>query len=42
VSDQLTFEGLPPGYSIQSCQGDAAQPTPTLARSWGSLKNIYR
>lgn len=42
IRQTLTFEGLPPGYTIQSCQGYAAQPTPALARSWGSLKNSYR
>lgn len=38
----LSFEGLPPGYTIQSCQGYAGQVVPVLHRSWGSLKHGYR
>jgi hypothetical protein len=38
------FAGLPPGATITSCRGYAQteQPTPTLARSWGSVKATYR
>jgi len=36
------FEGLPVGYSIQSCQGYVGQPVPALARSWGEIKHSYR
>jgi hypothetical protein len=38
----LTFEGVPPGYSIRSCQGYAAFPTPTRPTTWGNVKAAYR
>ena len=38
----LSFEGLPPGYTIQSCQGFAGPVVPVAHRSWGSLKHGYR
>ena len=39
---QLSFDGLPAGYTIQSCQGFAGPVVPAAARSWGSLKHSYR
>ena len=42
IKETLTFEGLPAGYSIQSCQGYSAQPTPATNPSWGALKASYR
>ena len=39
---EVSFEGLPPGYTIQSCQGYAGRVVPTVARSWGMLKHSYR
>ncbi|MGH7727144.1 MAG: hypothetical protein ACREOU_17120 [Candidatus Eiseniibacteriota bacterium] len=39
----LTFGGLPAGAFIRSCHGfELDGPTPTLPRSWGSLKAGYR
>ncbi len=42
VDGVLTFDDLPAGYSIRSCQGFANAPTPTRSASWGSLKAAYR
>jgi len=42
IRQTLTFDGLPAGYTIQSCQGFTAQPTPAFARSWGAVKASYR
>jgi hypothetical protein len=42
IRQTLTFDGLPAGYTIQSCQGFSAQPTPAFARSWGAVKASYR
>ena len=38
----ISFVGLPPGYSIESCQGYAATPVPTARRTWGAVKRLYR
>jgi hypothetical protein len=39
----LFFEGLPPGYSIVSCQGfTTSAPVPTVHTTWGRVKQIYR
>ena len=43
LTAQLSFTGLPPGYSVVSCNGyGATGPTPASASSWGRLKGIYR
>jgi hypothetical protein len=42
VNGTFTFVGLPPGYSVTSCQGYSSPPTPAEATSWGSLKASYR
>ncbi len=40
---KLSFQGLPPGSTVTSCQGYRQdQPVPTLTRSWGSVKATYR
>lgn|SRR5690242_9965651 len=36
------FTALPPGYSLQSCQGYAGAVVPTQRTSWGRLKAHYR
>jgi hypothetical protein len=33
---------VPAGYSIESCKGYAGPTVPADARSWGSLKSLYR
>ena len=38
----LTFANLPPGYSIQSCQGYTGTPVPVARRTWGAIKQLYR
>ena len=39
----LSFDSLPPGGAITSCQGfTSAPPVATRGRSWGSLKLLYR
>lgn len=42
IRGDLTFTGLPEGYTIRSCQGYGGQPVATLPLSWGNLKHIYR
>jgi hypothetical protein len=42
IRGTLTFNGLPQGYTIQSCQGYAGQSVPTLPTSWGHIKHAYR
>lgn len=42
TTGMISFEGLPPGYSIQSCQGYAGPVVPAASRSWGMLKHSYR
>jgi len=42
IHQTFTFEGLPDGYSITSCQGYGNNPTPASNRSWGSIKASYR
>jgi len=42
IHGEISFAGLPAGYSIQSCHGYVGQPVPALARSWGALKAGYR
>ena len=37
----IRFRGLPPGYSVVSCQNYDA-PTPTRPLSWGGVKAHYR
>jgi hypothetical protein len=40
---EFVFLDLPPGSNVTSCKGYMQeQPTPALARSWGSLKAAYR
>lgn len=38
----LTFEDVPAGYSVRSCQGYAACPTPARPTTWGNVKAAYR
>jgi hypothetical protein len=38
----LRFEDVPAGYSIRSCQGYDAFPTPARPTSWGNVKAAYR
>ena len=38
----FAFVGLPPGYSVTSCQGYSSPPTPASHASWGSIKASYR
>jgi len=42
VDGTFQFTGLPPGYSIRSCQGFGGPPVPALPVSWGGLKATYR
>jgi hypothetical protein len=42
IRGAVHFEGLPVGYTVQSCQGYGAQPVPAHARTWGELKHTYR
>ena len=43
ISGTLTFESLPAGASIVSCQGfTQSAPVAANATSWGKLKQIYR
>lgn len=42
MDGSLSFSGLPPGYSIVSCQGYMSVPTPSASVSWGRLKVRYR
>jgi hypothetical protein len=42
MDGNLSFSGLPPGYSIESCQGYLSTPTPSRPLSWGRLKLRYR
>jgi hypothetical protein len=42
IRQTLTFDGLPAGYTIQSCQGYAGVPVAVVPRSWGSLKQLFR
>jgi hypothetical protein len=42
TSGQILFVGLPPGYSVQSCQGYNVLPVATRASSWGAVKQLYR
>ena len=42
VTGTITFENLPEGYEMRSCYGYAGIPVPAVARSWGSLKGMYR
>jgi len=40
---QFSFSGLPPGYSVVSCQGfRSEQPIATMPSTWGRLKASYR
>jgi hypothetical protein len=40
ISGLLGFEGLPPGYTIVSCQGwTEGTPVPARRATWGSLKS---
>jgi hypothetical protein len=42
VAGTITFDGLPEGYEIRSCQGYAGIPVAAEPRSWGSIKGLYR
>lgn len=43
VTSTLSFPGLPPAYSIVSCQGYVSGgPLPAHRTSWGALKAAYR
>lgn len=43
MTGTLTFDGLPDGATITSCQGfTQGGPVATRATSWGKLKAIYR
>jgi len=42
TSGQIVFVGLPPGYSMESCQGYAGSPVATRSSSWGRVKQLYR
>jgi len=43
IESQLSFEDLPPGYAVVSCQGFVSDPiVPARSLSWGRLKAIYR
>ena len=42
VNGTIAFVGLPPGYSVTSCQGYNSAPTPAAHRTWGELKHLYR
>lgn len=42
ASGLISFVNLPPGYSVQSCQGYAGVPVAVRPRSWGAVKQLYR
>ena len=43
ATGQVTFEGLPAGTTVVSCQGClSSATTPVLRTSWGRLKAHYR
>jgi len=43
MNTRFDFFDLPPGTTVRSCKGYLQElPTPTLSRSWGSLKAAYR
>lgn len=42
IQHALSFDGLPSGYTITSCQGYGSNPTPAAATSWGAVKATYR
>jgi len=42
VSATLAFTPMPPGYSLQSCQGFSAAAVPTRPVTWGRVKQFYR
>ena len=43
ANSRITFAGLPPGYSVQSCQGyPGTPPVPVARRTWGAVKQLYR
>ena len=43
VTGQLSFEGLPPGTTVVSCQGFRQDfPVPARPTSWGAVKVRYR
>jgi hypothetical protein len=42
ASGLLSFEGLPPGSSITSCNGFYQQATQVQVTSWGRVKAFYR
>jgi len=43
LTAQLTFTGLPAGYTVVSCNGfGRSGSTPVPAMSWGKLKYMYR
>lgn len=42
AAGEISFAGLPPGYSIQSCQGYGDAPVPVARRTWGGIKQLYR
>ena len=42
ASGQIEFVGMPPGYTVQSCQGYAVLPVAAKPTTWGKLKRLYR
>jgi len=42
LAGAYTFEGLPDGYSIESCQGFASLPVSVHSLPWGGFKSLYR
>jgi hypothetical protein len=42
VAATFSFVQLPPGTTIESCQGYAGPVVPAASRTWGRLKHAYR